>query len=234
MRGLRSSFIIFLLLSCILSFGQYSQSNVTDDLGRKQGYWKSFDEMGHLKYEGRFKDDTPFGEFKYYYPNGKVKAISFIFKEGKQSRTKLFHRNEKLMAEGNYFDKKKDSTWSYYSEYDGVLLSTENYREGKKEGLWQKYYPNKTVAENITYKNDKEVGVWMQFYTDGTKKIEGFYVEGKKEGNFFFYHPNGEIETKGMYVNSLKDGTWNYFSDEGKPVKDEVYKNGKLESTHTY
>ncbi len=235
MIRIKWSYLLLVSLCFLIGVNQsYGQTNQKDALGNKQGYWKSYDEMGHLKYEGNFKDDIPFGEFKYYYPDGKIRAISIIFNEGKQSRTKLYHRNEKLMAEGNYMEQKKDSTWSYFSEYDGVLLSKENYKRGNKEGLWQKFYPNKTVAEESTFKNDVQVGVWIQYFTNGTKKIEGFFVEGKKDGRFTYYHLNGQIETVGMYVNSLKDGNWKYFSEEGKSIKEELYKNGKLESTHIF
>ncbi len=235
MTGINRFFRLLLMLCFLMGVNQsYGQSNQTDELGKKQGYWKSYDEMGNLKYEGSFKDDIPFGEFKYYYPDGKIRAISIIFNEGKQSRTKLYHRNNKLMAEGNYLNQKKDSTWNYFSEYDGILLSKENYKEGKKEGVWQKFYPNKIIAEKSTYKNDVQVGVWLQYFTDGTKKIEGFYIDGKKNGQFTYYHPNGQIETSGMYLNSLKDGNWKYFSVDGKPIKEEIYNHGKLESTHTF
>ncbi|MBU1011545.1 MAG: toxin-antitoxin system YwqK family antitoxin [Bacteroidetes bacterium] len=225
----QSSFLILFVLFCFSVMSQnQTQLNNKDDLGRKQGYWKSFDEMGYLKYEGTFKNDIPIDTFKYYYPDGKLRALSVFYNEGKKSYAKLFHRNEKLMAEGNYLNQKKDSVWRYYSEYDGVLLSEEIYINNQKNGLWRQFFPNGNVAEELNYKNDVEDGEWKQFYTDGTKKLEGFYVRGLKEGLIQMFYPNGQVETSGNYLNSLKEGIWKSFSEDGKVNKEEYYQNGKL------
>jgi antitoxin component YwqK of YwqJK toxin-antitoxin module len=226
---------IFLNLFCFPAIAQSSQNlNAKDELGRKQGFWRSFDEMGHLKYEGSFKDDIPFDTFKYYYPDGKLKAVSFISDEGEHSQTKLYHRNGKVMAEGNYLKKKKDGKWQYFSEYDGALLSEENYKNELKEGWWRKYYPNKQLAEELKFVNNKEEGSWVQYYTDGVLKLKGNYSHGEKEGDFVMYHSNRKVEAKGNYSHSLKNGIWNYYSEEGKQVKEEVFKNGKLISSQEF
>lgn len=54
--------IIFLI--SLSSFGQ-TQLNQIDANGWKQGYWKMYDDMGFLKYEGSFKNDIACGLFKY-------------------------------------------------------------------------------------------------------------------------------------------------------------------------
>ena len=225
----QTSIFIFFVLFCLSGMSQnQTQINSKDDLGRKQGYWKSFDEMGYLKYEGNFKNDIPIDTFKYYYTDGKMRALSVFYDEGKQSHTKLFHRNEKLMAEGNYLNQKKDSIWKYYSEYDGVLLSEEIYKNNQKDGLWRQFFPNGNVAEEINYKNDLEEGEWKQYYTDGAKKLEGFYEHGLKEGLIQMFYPDGQVETAGTYLHSLKDGVWKSFSEDGKIIKEENYQSGKL------
>lgn len=228
--------LLFGILMLILNLqGQgLGNSNLTDDQGRKQGYWKSYDNMGVLKYEGRFADDIPQGEFKYYYPTEKLKAVSFIYDDGKKSRTTLYHRNGKIMATGNYLNQRKDSVWNYFSEYDGALLSEEIYINNIKEGIWTNYYPGNKMAEQITFKNDKRNGLWIQFYIDGSEKFKGNYIDDKKEGVFLNYHTNGNIEVKGSYKNSLKQGIWQHFNEENKLIKEEVFERGKLKSKNEY
>ncbi|MDR3048040.1 MAG: hypothetical protein LBU51_10635, partial [Bacteroidales bacterium] len=66
---MKKTFFLSLFLGFIsfLLFSQTENSNVTDAQGRKQGYWKKYqDKM--LLYEGEFKNDVPMGIFKYYYP----------------------------------------------------------------------------------------------------------------------------------------------------------------------
>jgi antitoxin component YwqK of YwqJK toxin-antitoxin module len=109
-----NKFIIKNLLSLLLSVAvimtieqAYSQqdqdtANRSDEKGLKQGYWKKFDEGGLLKYEGRFIDDKPVGEFVYYYPDETVKARSTFFDDGKGSFTTTFHHTGTKMTEGYY------------------------------------------------------------------------------------------------------------------------------------
>ncbi len=230
---------IILLLGIVMLFinlhGQsLANDNHNDEYGRKQGYWKSYDNMGVLKYEGRFVNDIPQGEFKYYYPTEKLKAVSFIYDDGKKSRTILYHRNGKIMASGNYLNQEKDSVWHYFSEYDGELLSEEIYMRNIKEGIWTNYYPGKKIAEQITYERDKRHGSWTQFYIDGSVKFKGNYIDGDKEGVFLAYHTNGNIEVKGSYKDSLKEGVWQHFDEENMLIKEEVFERGKLKSKNEY
>ncbi len=207
---------------------QQTQRNQTDEQGRKQGYWKKFDQMGYVSYEGNFVDGIPIGEFKYYYPNGKIKAVSMMSENGKLSRTKMYHCNGRLMAEGKFFEQKKDSIWNYYSEYDGILLSTEIYKDRLKSGVWKNFYPDGKTAEIFTYENDQRNGSWMQYYTDGTIKLEGNFVNDKKEGAFKMFHPNGQLQVSGQYKNDLKDGLWTEFDENGEKIKEGQYRLGRL------
>jgi len=227
-----SIFLFMFSLSTMLA--QESKHNQTDEKGYKQGFWKKYDEMGYVRYEGYFKDNIPVGEFKYYYPDGNIRVISKMFNEGKGSRSKLFHRNGKLMAEGKYFEQKKDSVWNYYSEHDGVLLSTEIYVETLKQGVWKNFYPDGIVAEEFFYENDVRQGIWKQYFTDATIKLEGLYLNDHREGFFRIYHPNGQIEVSGVYHNDLKNGLWVEFDEQGKKLKEEEYKMGKLISETKY
>ena len=67
------------------------------------------------------------GIFKFYYPEGKVKAVVNQLDSGKISYTKNYHPNGNLMAAGKYVNQKKDSTWLYYSEEEGKLSLEEHY-----------------------------------------------------------------------------------------------------------
>jgi antitoxin component YwqK of YwqJK toxin-antitoxin module len=116
-RGLFAAFLFLtiLMISFSIHAQEFTNSNINevDDQGRKQGDWKTYDVNGSLKFEGSFVDGIPFGTFLFYYPEGKIKARSEMYDNGRRSRTKTFHSNGRLMAEGNYLDKKKDSSWSY-------------------------------------------------------------------------------------------------------------------------
>jgi antitoxin component YwqK of YwqJK toxin-antitoxin module len=128
--------LLFCLIffTSIAVFGQ-DTINKTDVQGKKQGYWIKKDKEGKKIYEGHFIHDRPIGEFRYYYPDGELKAVSLLSDNGKRSRTTTCFKNGKKMAEGLYVNEIRDSTWKFYSEFDNSLVSEEFYKDGKKEGF---------------------------------------------------------------------------------------------------
>jgi antitoxin component YwqK of YwqJK toxin-antitoxin module len=230
---------LFVLIMLIPDTGisqelQNSSVNQVDDKGRKQGKWKAFDVNGNLKFEGQFIDNIPVGTFVFYYPDEQIKARSEMYDHGRRSRTKTFHPNGRLMAEGNYLDKQKDSTWNYYSDFDGVLISTENYKDGQLDGMVYNFYPAGGIAEEIPYVNGVKDGVWKRFFTDGKLKLKATYVNGMLEGLMLVYFQNGVPEISGMYEHNLKNGLWLYFNDRGQTLKKETYKQGNLKKTEDF
>ena len=225
-------FFVF-LISAIIPMSQNADSiNQTDAQGRKQGFWKKVDQTGIVKYEGYFKDDVPYGEFRYFYEDGKIKAISQIFDAGKSSYTKTVHPNGKLMSNGKYTDKAKDSLWKYYDEA-GSMLAEEFYLENKKEGEWKTFHKEGGISEILTYKNDVLNGKWIQFCTDGTLKLEANYADGAMEGMAVYYYNTGVIKAKGNFTKGLKNGRWEFFTREAQLEKTEIYSEGRLFSTET-
>jgi antitoxin component YwqK of YwqJK toxin-antitoxin module len=202
--------------------------NHVDQKGRKQGAWKVYDANGELKYRGNYVDGKPVGEFVYYYPDGLKKAIVNNLDSGKISYIRMFHKDGKLMAEGKYIDKLKDSTWLYYSGEDGTLTLEEQYDLGVKQGNWKTYYPSGQVMEVVHYKDDQKEGPWIQYFSDGSMKAEGTYINGELEGLFVLKHMNGNVEVSGTYRKGKKEDTWVHLNEIGELIKKEVYKNGVL------
>ena len=222
---MRKLIVFLFIIQYVVNYAQ-----TTDSKGRKQGYWKKKDEKDKLIYEGTFKDDKPLGKFKYYYPTDSIRAIMNFRADGKSSYVKLFHMNGKRMGEGKYIDKEiKDSTWTYYDEL-GVLISRENYKSGKKEGLSIVYLPDGTFSEQRNYKEDIQDGVFKEYFDGKAIKAQGNYVKGKLEGRVAYHYPNGVEVAAGFYKNGEKNGPWIYKTESGKIREKELYKNGILAS----
>jgi antitoxin component YwqK of YwqJK toxin-antitoxin module len=204
--------------------------NKVDLQGRRQGLWRVYDgDEGYLKFTGEFQNDKPVGEFLYFFPNGKTKAIILQLDSGRISYATNFYLNGNIMAKGKYINQKKDSTWLYYNEEDATLASEEYYASGSKEGVWKVYYPEGGVAEEITYQNNLRHGPWMLYFTDGKLKLKATYVDDKLEGQYDIYHLNGKVEVSGTFLHDNKHGTWVYLSEIGELEKREEYVNGKME-----
>ena len=228
---MKKALILFIFLAPLLVCAQElvnKDINKVDGQGRRQGYWKVYDVNGNIKFEGAFKNDLPTGTFKYYYEDGKIKAVSEMYENGKRSRTKVFHNNGRLMAEGNYLDRKKDSVWTYYSDYDGILMSREPYSDGELNGVVINYFPGGRIAEELPYRNGLKNGVWKRYFTDGKIKLKANYVDDKLEGLMLVYYQEGFPEVSGMYKDNYKDGMWLYYDKEGMLLKKERYVKGSL------
>ncbi len=200
--------------------------NQVDKDGLKNGYWKKINEKGMIKYTGRFDHGIPVGKFTYFYPDGITKARSEFSDNGRRTHTITYHHSGKVMSDGYYLDKKKDSLWSYYDN-SGAILKVEFYRHNMKEGVWKTYYDNGQVAEEITYKADKKDGPWKTYYPDGTLKLEASHLDGERDGDAKYYYPSGKLEVSGHYKMSVRTGEWFYYDEDGKLIKKEVYEDGK-------
>ena len=144
----------------------------------------------------------------------------------------------------------------YLSETKGKYLKVEGYvREGKKDGVWIYYYPERRKIERIEpYHQGQLHGRVKEFSLNGNMTLDAAYKNGKKHGTYREYkfgYPlalaefeNGQLEgeryiyfsdkenlgtvqQKIEYKNGQKHGVHQYFDDEGKVVLEYNYKNGE-------
>ena len=131
--------------------------------------------------------------------------------------------------------------------------------EGKRHGLWRKYYNNNRVRYSGTFEHGKEVGVFkyysasnsefpiivkefetssdlakVSFYTPkGVLESKGMMRGKEREGKWLFYHPDGKsIMSEENYVNGKLDGDYKTFYLSGEPTEITTYKNGLLHGNY--
>jgi antitoxin component YwqK of YwqJK toxin-antitoxin module len=228
-RFLLSNLLMFIFINISLS------QNLTDQQGRKQGKWVKNYNYGSMRYEGMFLDDKPVGEFKYYYKDSSLKAITIYSASGDSAATKSFHKNGKTMAEGIYFKQQKEGKWLYYSDVDEALISEENYKNGQLHGKLITFYPESgKPAEILEYREGKREGPLLKFFPEGSTMTEGTYVNDSLDGKFTLYWPDGKIQVSGAYDHGMQSGDWTYYDEEGNPVSEgdfrfEVLENDTIE-----
>lgn len=225
---------IFFTLCLLIPFVVFSQDNINvkDKNGKKQGVWKKY-ENGHLVYEGQFKDDVPYGTFKYYHANGKLKSITEFQQGVHKVKTTIYHENGHKASEGAYIDQLKEGEWRYYSNSD-TLLKVEHYKTGDRDGLWQTYSTSGVLLEECNYLNNKRNGMCKTYYLNGVVSYEADYVAGKTNGKSSSYYPNGKVSTTGNYHNGWRDGEWNTYDVNGKIRSTMLYKDRILSKTYIY
>jgi antitoxin component YwqK of YwqJK toxin-antitoxin module len=226
MQKIQRLSILLLFIIPIISSAQ--DMNQIDDMGRKQGKWRKTYMNGVIKYEGQFKNDRPYGEFKYYYEDAKLQATTRFSDDGIIAHTNSYHENGQPMADGKYINQLRDSTWNFYSDVDGKLISKENYTKGKLNGKSILYYADSGEQAEITnYENGIKNGPYLKYFPDGKIMTEGTYKNDKLEGDFTVYYNDGSIAIKGQYKNGIQTGNWSYFDEDGKPLTAEQFREGK-------
>lgn len=220
----KTSLLIFIFSLLCISLAAQDQ-NQTDSQGRKQGVWVKKYETDTVRYKGQFRDNRPYGTFKYFYETGLKKAITTYSDDGIIARTTSFHENGKIMSKGKFINQKKDSIWLFYSELDEKLLSSETYKNGLLDGPSISYYPDSGKPfEVVTYINGLKEGAFVKYFPEGEVMTKGSYKHDTLDGDFTLYHPNGRIQVSGKYENGEQIGNWKYFDEDGKEEQFEDFK----------
>jgi len=102
-----------------------------------------------------------------------------------------------------------------------AIFEEGSYANGKKQGLWKRYYPNGKLKSEINYSNDKPSGPYKTFYENGNLEEEATWTStasiGKQTGSFKRYHPNGTIHQSFYYAdNGLKTGEQKVYHENGQ------------------
>ena len=105
----------------------------------------------------------------------------------------------------------------------GAIIEQGEFKNGRKEKLWIRYYPNGNVQSKIFYENGKPKGLYELYYNNGELEEQGYWNRNKNIGDFKRFYDNGQIMQHFQ------------FSDNGKRNGDQVYyyENGEIEVTVT-
>ena len=221
---------MFFSLYAVVALAQ----NFTDASGKKQGKWVKYYPDGRTPiYEGNFKDDYPVGEFRYYYPSGKVKTI--VQHETKmRSYAWFYFENEQIMSEGQYVNMQKDSLWKSY-DIHGNLVSTEFFKNNRLNGPKEVYYLHNqletaklTIARKETYKDSLLHGPYNAYFSNGNLKEKGYFDKGLKSGAWEIYHPSGALDTQIKYRGGKAYGYVITYDDKGTELYRSYWLNGKM------
>ena len=63
---------------------------------------------------------------------------------------------------------------------NGQKREERTYKDGKKEGLWTKWWENGQKWSERTYRDGKADGLWITYNEDGTEDSRTTYKDGKR------------------------------------------------------
>ncbi len=212
--------IALLFLNAVLVSAQ--DFNKTDANGKKDGVWKGTYEVSKRpRYEGTFDHGKETGIFKFFDDTKKGDVIAtrdFTANNG-SSYTIFYDQNKNKVSEGKEVGKAREGEWKYYHKASKVLMTLENYKNGKLEGLRSVYYPNSKIAEEMNYVNGSKEGIYKKYGQNGTLLEQSTYKNNEYNGEAVFYDADGVVASKGKFVNGKKANMWQFYL-KGKLTKE--------------
>jgi antitoxin component YwqK of YwqJK toxin-antitoxin module len=102
------------------------------------------------------------------------------------------------------------------------------YKDGKKEGIWKKYWANNKVKSEITYINNRPQGAYSVYYKNGQLEERGIWDRSKNIGEFRRYYRNGKPQQEFYFSdNGKRNGIQRYFHENGQLELEVNIVNGK-------
>lgn len=102
---------------------------------------------------------------------------------------------------------------------------------GKRHGVWKKYFSNKRIRYSGNFAHGKEVGTF-KFYSAANSDypiVVKVFNKTNNNADVTFYSVDGKLQSKGLMNGKNREGNWKYYHDDGKTLmSEEGYKNGKL------
>jgi antitoxin component YwqK of YwqJK toxin-antitoxin module len=221
--------ILLVFLCCQTVFSQ-TDFNALDDKGRKHGVWKGvYEGSGRPRYEGTFEHGVEIGVFNFF-DDTKAKSIiatrAFNPKEN-SCYTTFYDQKKNVVSEGKEINRLREGQWKYYHKASKAIMTLENYKKGKLEGIRTVYYPSGKVVDEILYKNGLKEGVYKKYSENGIVLENSFFKNGEYDGEAIYKDPNDLVVAKGKFKDGKKIGKWQFFvngklsseEDMNKPKK---------------
>jgi len=217
----RKGIFVLFFLNVLLLHAQ-TGFNKLDEKGKKHGLWKGvYEESKRPRYEGTFDHGKEIGTFNFY-DDTKAKSIiatrEFNAKDN-SAYTIFYDQNKNKVSEGKVVNKLFDGPWKYYHQASKTIMATENYKNGKLEGLRSVFFPNGAIAEEINYKNNLKDGIYKKYTEKGIVLEESTFKNNEYNGLTIFKDSEGNVASKGQFVNGKKSGIWQFF-EKGKLVRE--------------
>lgn len=169
---------------------------------------------GHHCVTGGKQTRTRHGEWTWFWPNGKTKAVRHFHIGQLHGVSKAWYPNGQLRWVEQYVAGKLEGERKEFFA-NGVSKTKENYRGGKLHGPYTSWWWNGKKSTEGSYEYGKPRGNWQSWYLTGHKKEQSTFKDGVLNGLFvqwwYVCRPVGCDSVKmmeGFYQKGKKQGRW--------------------------
>ncbi|WP_341221242.1 toxin-antitoxin system YwqK family antitoxin [Polaribacter atrinae] len=227
MIKIKRLFFILLFFACFFTSENFNgqKINQLDANNQRVGVWKKYYSNKRIRYVGQFKNGKEVGVFKFYDITSSVHPviIKTFYENSDSLYVKFFTLKGKIETEGVMKGRERVGNWKYFYP-DGIIMSEENYKNGKLHGPQIIYYQDGQVTEFSNYKNGLLDGTSSKYASNGVLIQELTYENGELNGLAKFFELDGQLLETGNYKNGLRVGNWEYYMDGEVATEKEVRK----------
>jgi antitoxin component YwqK of YwqJK toxin-antitoxin module len=121
-----------------------------------------------------------------------------------------------VIEEGEYENGRKVGLWIRYYP-NGNVQSKINYVNGRPKGMYELYYDNGQVEEQGNWNRNKNTGDFKRFYDNGEMMQHfQFGEDGKRNGEQLYYYSNGEVEVRVDVIGGKENGSLKRYYPNGE------------------
>lgn len=161
-----------------------------------------------------------------FYPNGQKKATGELVEGKKTGKWVFFYPNGVKQAVEYYQNDELHGLVKNF-DFDGNLLSIENWHQGLIQDSAFYYFPSGQLEKQGLYKNGQYDGYWTFYHPNGTLKRKLFYYHGAPNGEWKYFNDQGVLIQEGKFINGKESGEWKFFNDKGRLEYIGSYAEGK-------
>jgi len=190
--------------------------NQVDSNGKRQGVWKKYYTNDRIRYIGTFDHGKEVGTFKYYSASSSDNPIIVkeYHKNDDLAQVQFFTTAGILESKGLMNGKNREGKWLFYHSDGKSIMSEENYKDGKLNGVYKTFYPNGELTEITSYKNGLIDGNYKKYSIKGLLYNDFNYSRGKLNGMAIYYsRKTGDLIKKGPFKDDMRVGTWENYVD---------------------
>jgi len=209
------SLVTFLFLS-FYSLQAQNDFNKLDANGKKDGVWKGiYPESKRPRYEGTFSHGKEVGVFKFFDDTkaGTVIATRTFNVNDNAAYTVFYDQAKNKVSEGKVVNKLFEGEWKYYHQASTTVMTIENYKNGKLEGVRSVFFPSGKIAEETNYKLGLKNGISKKYSEKGIVLEEATFKNNQYDGITIFKDVDGNLVSKGKFTNGKKTGSWQFFEN---------------------
>jgi antitoxin component YwqK of YwqJK toxin-antitoxin module len=163
-------------------------SGTIDGEGNMSGLWTLLDEKGNRLCEMQYYEGIAEGQYRLFYPNGKVKESGTLRNGMKQGATAVNNTTGNVIASKNYENGLLEGELKWYYD-NGLPHTVTRFQNGVVHGPFKRIYPDGVIREQGRFDNGIFAGDWKY-----NIKMEDVFCEFLKDQEAYGYVSKDLVE----------------------------------------